>query len=125
MRNIHRTSRLLFRRLYFRIFQNRKEIFVTRSVPKLQFGNLEHILLLLQVELRSLEGEGKILEAELSRLMVFDKEGETYFLPRRNKAAFAQISEKIAEINAKIDAANAAINATRAERLFIQKHRVA
>jgi hypothetical protein len=98
---------------------------VTHFALKLQFGNLEHILLLLQVELRSLEGEGKILEAELSRLMVFDKEGETHFLPKWNKAAFARISEKIAEIDAKIDATSAAISARRAEMLFVQRHRVA
>jgi hypothetical protein len=92
---------------------------------KLQFGNLEHILFVRRVELRSLEGEKKTLGQRLSKLREYDKSGDTFIIPKQSEKAYAQISEDIAEIDSEINAVNAAIETARAEMFFAQRRRMA
>lgn len=85
----------------------------------LQFGNIGHILLAKQAQLRGLEDEESNLNSDLSCLETgYDEENDCNYVPEENEVQYAHILEEIEKVREEIDFARMAVEVTKAEMRF-------
>jgi hypothetical protein len=97
-----------------------------RKKKPLQFGNLAHILLVHEAQLRGLENEKSDLEFGLesgsSDFEEYDDDNDCNYIPERNQVAYdlfrEKIQEKISEVETEISSLTVAVKSTRAEMRY-------